>query len=113
MHIDAVYGAIGRFVVRFRWVAVLVWIAGAFLAASLLPSLNSVTQGNNTKFLPSSAPSMHAAALAAPFGTANLQPVPVVAATTTGTALTPADTAALATLPGKLSAVPTVASVRD
>jgi putative drug exporter of the RND superfamily len=113
MHIDAVYGAIGRFVVRFRWVVVLVWIAGAFLAASLLPSLNSVTQGNNTKFLPSSAPSMHAAALAAPFGTANLQPVPVVAATTTGGPLTSADTAALATLPSKLNAVPTVASVRD
>jgi RND superfamily putative drug exporter len=112
MHIDAIYGAIGRFVVRFRWIAVAVWIVGAFLAASLLPSLNSVTQGNNTKFLPSSAPSMHAAALAAPFGTANLQPLPVVAATTGGS-LTATDTAALATLPGKLSKVPLVASVHD
>ena len=50
--------------------------------SAALPSLSSVTQGNNTKFLPASAPSMHAATLAEPFGTSNLQPVPVVVART-------------------------------
>ena len=29
MRIDAIFGAIGRFVVRFRWLVILVWIAGA------------------------------------------------------------------------------------
>ena len=53
---------------------------------SLLPSLNSVTQNNNTKFLPASAPSEHAAQLAAPFGTASLQPIPVIAARPSGAA---------------------------
>ena len=90
MQVDAIYGAIGRFSVRFRWLVVLIWIAGAIAAHAQLPSLSSVTQGNNQKFLPPSAPSSQAADLAAPFGTANKQPIPVVAATTTGS-LTSAD----------------------
>ncbi len=112
MRIDAIFGAIGRFAVRFRWLVAIAWLAGAVAAASLLPSLASVTQSNNTKFLPSSAPSMHAATLAAPFGTADLIPVTVVAATTSGP-LTAADTAALTSLPARLGRVPTVVSVRD
>src|SRR5579875_1112272 len=112
MRIDAIFGAIGRFAVRFRWLVAIAWLAGAVAAASLLPSLASVTQSNNTKFLPSSAPSMHAATLAAPFGTADLIPVTVVAATTSGP-LTAADTAALTSLPARLCRVPTVVSVRD
>ena len=39
MHIDAIFGAIGRFAVRLRWLVVLVWFAGAVAAAALLPSL--------------------------------------------------------------------------
>ena len=69
-------------------------MAGAIAAATLLPALSSVTQNNNTKFLPASAPSEHAATLAAPFGTANLVPIPVVAARS-GSPLTPADVTAV------------------
>ena len=71
---------------------------------SLLPSLNNVTQNNNSKFLPASAPSEHAAQLAAPFGTASLQPIPVIAARP-GAPLTAADTTALAALPARLKTV--------
>jgi hypothetical protein len=55
-----------------------------------LPSLSSVTQGNNSAFLPADAPSEQAAQLAAPFGSTNLIPVPVVAAVSQRT-LTAAD----------------------
>jgi putative drug exporter of the RND superfamily len=112
MRIDAVFGAIGRFAVTFRWLVVLVWIVGAIAAATQLPSLSSVTQSNNAKFLPASAPSEHAAVLAAPFGTAGLQPVPVVAART-ASRLTPADVAALSALQGDLRSVSGVAKVLD
>jgi putative drug exporter of the RND superfamily len=112
MRVDAIYGAIGRFSVRFRWLVLLIWIAGVFLALSQLPSLGSVTQGNNQKFLPASAPSSHAAQLAAPFGTSGLIPVPVVAAVTSGT-LTPADTASLAALQRDIALVPNVSKVID
>jgi putative drug exporter of the RND superfamily len=105
MRVDAIYGAIGRFSVRFRWLVVLIWIAGTIAAATQLPALSSVTQGNNQKFLPASAPSAQAAELAAPFGTGNSQPIPVVAATTSGS-LTPADITALAHLQAQLATVP-------
>src|SRR5579875_2102317 len=112
MHIDAVFGAIGRFCARFWWIVIPAWLIAAFVISAALPSLSSVTQGNNTKFLPASAPSEQAATLAAPFGTNNLQPVPVVAARTGGT-LTTADTAALSSLATQLGQVKSVQQVRD
>ncbi len=112
MHIDAIFGGLGRFCVRFRWLVTLAWIAAAVAAVALLPSLSSVTQSNNAKFLPASAPSEQAATLAAPFGTANLLPVPVVAARS-GSALTSADVAALTALQPKLADVPSVSRIVD
>jgi len=112
MHIDAVFNAIGRFTVRFRWFVLVLWIVGAIGAVTQLPALSSVTQNNNSKFLPASAPSEHAAELAAPFGTANLIPIPVVAARP-GSPLTPTDVAALTALQSKLRTVPGVSRVLD
>src|SRR5260370_40010742 len=104
MSVDIIFGTIGRFSVRFRWLMALVWILGAVAAVSYLPSLSSVTQNDNTKFLPASAPVEKATALAAPFGTANLIPIPVVAARTTGP-LTAPDTSAIAWLQNDLKSV--------
>src|SRR5712691_2470090 len=112
MHIDAIFGGIGQVCVRFRWIVALAWIAAAVAAVALLPSLSSVTQSNNSKFLPANAPSEQAAELAAPFGTANLLPMPVVAARS-GSALTSTDVAALTALEPQLKSVPTVSRVVD
>jgi putative drug exporter of the RND superfamily len=112
MHVDSVFGAIGRFSVRFRWIIAFIWIAGAVAAVTQLPSLSSVTQNNNAKFLPASAPSEHAAQLAAPFGTAGLEPIPVVAADPSSP-LTPAEITALTGLQGTLAKVSGVSKVLD
>ncbi len=112
MRIDAIFGAIGRFAVRFRWLVLVAWIVAAFAAVTQLPSLASVTNNNNSTFLPASAPSERAAVLAAPLGTANLFGIPVVAARP-GSALTPADVTALAALQGRLSKVSGVTRVQD
>ena len=112
MRIDAIFGAIGRVAVRFRWLVVLAWIAAAFGAVTQLPSLASVTNNNNSTFLPASAPSEHAAVLAAPLGTANLFGIPVVAARS-GAPLTSADVTALAALQHQLGTVPGVSRVQD
>jgi RND superfamily putative drug exporter len=77
-----------------------------------LPSLASVTQGNNANFLPASAPSQHATQLAAPFGTANRIAVPVIAAVSQGK-LTTAGVSWLSTLRQDLRTVPTVTRVSD
>ena len=112
MHADDIFRAIGRFSVKFRWVVLVAWLVAAFAIPHFLPSLASVTQGNNSDFLPASAPSEQAANLAAPFGGTNLIPVPVVAAVSNGT-FTAADQAWLATLETDLHQVPTVVKVND
>ncbi len=112
MNVDAIFSTLGRFSVRFRWSMLLVWIIGAVAASALLPSLSSVTQSDNTKFLPASAPVEKATQLAKPFGTSNLLPVPLVAARTSGP-LTAADSAALAALQSKLKTEPSVARIID
>ncbi len=112
MNVDAIFGSIGRISIRFRWLMTLAWIIGAFAAASYLPTLSSVTQNDNTKFLPASAPVEKAVALAAPFGTSNLLPIPVVAARTSGS-LTSADTAAIAKLQADIKTVAGVKRIID
>jgi RND superfamily putative drug exporter len=104
MSVDAIFGSVGRFSVRVRWLMTLAWIVAAVAAFVYLPSLGSVTQNNNTKFLPASSPTERALTLAVPFGTNNLAPIPVVAARTSGS-LTPADVAALGALERQLRAV--------
>jgi RND superfamily putative drug exporter len=112
VRIHAIFGGIGAFAVKFRWVVIAAWVIAVIAVPKFLPSLNSVTQGNNSAFLPASAPSEQAAQLAAPFGATNLVPVQVVAAVNQGT-LTTTDTAWLGTLQHDLATVPTVVSVRD
>jgi RND superfamily putative drug exporter len=112
VRIHAIFGGIGAFAVKFRWVVIAAWVIAVIAVPKFLPSLNSVTQGNNSAFLPASAPSEQAAQLAAPFGATNLVPVQVVAAVNQGT-LTTTDTTWLGTLQHDLATVPTVVSVRD
>ncbi len=92
------FTAVGRLAVRFRWAIVLAWIIGMVAAMALLPSLGSVTQGDNTSFLPASAPSQQAAQLASPLQGAALTAVTVVVARPGGT-LTGADQADIAGWP--------------
>jgi RND superfamily putative drug exporter len=78
-----------------------------------LPSLASVTQANNSAFLPASAPSSHATNLAAPLGISlAVTPVPVVAAVPTGS-FSAADQSYLSKLVTDLGKVPTVTKVRE
>ena len=112
MSVAAVFAGVGRVCVRFRWVVLVLWIAASFLAATLLPALSSVTQGDNTKFLPDSAPTQKATALAAPFGTADLFPLPVIVARD-GSALAAPDLQAVSALEGSLRSVTHVVKVQD
>jgi RND superfamily putative drug exporter len=106
------FTAIGRLAVRFRWAIVAAWAAGLVTAMVLLPSLSSVTQGDNTSFLPASAPSQQAAQLASPLQGASLTAVTVVVARRAGP-LTSADQAEVTRLLAAFSRVPKVAAVRD
>jgi RND superfamily putative drug exporter len=110
--IQGLFGAIGAFAVKFRWFVLVVWVIAAVAVPRFLPSLASVTQGNNANFLPASAPSQHATDLAAPFGIGTRTTVPLVAAASQGK-LTDADVTWLGTLRRDLTRVPTVVRVSD
>ncbi len=111
------FAAAGRLSVRFRWAILLAWVAGAAAAMALLPSLSSVTQSDNTSFLPARAPSEQAAVLASPLQGAALTAVTVVAAQSGGTrfdrTLSGADQAFVTRLTASLSRVARVVAVRD
>jgi RND superfamily putative drug exporter len=110
--IQGIFGAIGAFAVKFRWFVLVAWVVAAVAVPRFLPSLASVTQGNNANFLPASAPSQHATDLAEPFGVGTRTTVSVVAAARQGQ-LTAADVTWLATLRQDLAKVPTVVRVSD
>ena len=106
------FAVIGRVCVRYRWVVLAVWAGGAALAVLLLPSLASVTQGDNSSFLPASAPSQQAQLLAAPLqGAASLTSVTVVAARQ-GSRLSAADLSRIGSLASRLGHLAHVVSVR-
>ena len=115
--VGSFFTATGRFSVRFRWLVVLAWAAGAAAAMVALPSLSSVTQSDSTSFLPASAPSEQAAQLASPLQEASLTAVTVVVARPEpaggGPPLTGADSAAIARLAAGLGRVSRVVAVRD
>jgi RND superfamily putative drug exporter len=110
--VGAVFAGIGRFSVRFRWLVLVVWLAGTVAAATFLPSLASVTNSNNADFLPASAPSSHAAVLAGAFQRSGVQPVPVIIARDGGQ-LTAGDQQAIDRLRADLAKVSGVVQVRD
>src|ERR1700722_10765028 len=108
--VGGIFAGTGRTAVRYRWAVLGAWAALTVLAMLLLPSLSSVTQGDNSSFLPASAPSEQAEALAAPLqGAASLTAVTVVVGSGTGS-LTGADEAAAAAVAGRVAHV---VSVRD
>jgi putative drug exporter of the RND superfamily len=61
-----VFASVCRFCVRHRWLVVCSWILLAVAATFLLPSIGSVTNNDNTAFLPTSAASIRAQTLAGP-----------------------------------------------
>jgi RND superfamily putative drug exporter len=83
--VDRAFGALGRGVVRYRWVIVVLWLVGTGIATRSLPSLGSQVNNNNSAFLPAGAPSLQAAKLAQPLtGPADQTLVPVVGVSTDG-----------------------------
>lgn len=104
--------ALGRFTVRHRWLVVVAWVAATVALVVGLPSLASVEKSSNSQYLPATAPSSRATALAAPFAPAAASPAVLVAAATSGP-LTAADNAAVARVEAAIRALPRVTAVRD
>ncbi|HEV8193374.1 MAG TPA: MMPL family transporter [Ktedonobacterales bacterium] len=110
---DTAFAALGRFVVRFRYLIVLVWIAVTIMAIVAFPSLGSVIKSMTiSDYLPRGAPSVEAVHLALPFQNTQYASA-IIVATHEGAALTPADQAAIDQLEARVRAMPHVKVVRD
>ena len=113
--VNAVYEALGRFVVRFRWAVVVFWLAVAVVTSGALPSIGSEVNDNNSAFLKNSEPSIHAANVAAPIlgggASGNVTQIPLVAVSDSGR-LNAADVASITKLAGLLKRVSRVESVQ-
>jgi RND superfamily putative drug exporter len=112
--VNAVYEALGRLVVRFRWLVVIVWLAAAVVTTAL-PSIGSQVNDNNSAFLKNSEPSIHAANVAAPIlgggASGNVTQIPLVAVSDAGR-LNPADVASITKLVTLLKGVAKVETVQ-
>jgi RND superfamily putative drug exporter len=110
--VDAAFGSLARFVVRFRFAVVMFWIAVAVVTSATLPSLGSEVNDNNSAFLSASAPSTKAAKLATPLigggAGGRVSEVSIIAARPS--ALTPADLQAVSRLATLTRSVPSVES---
>jgi RND superfamily putative drug exporter len=110
---DRFYGALGRNVVRFRWVVVALWIV-AIVVTARLPSLSSEINNDNSQFLPASTPSSRAANLATPiFGSFNDSSNVTIVGATSGGPIDGADIAALTRVAGAVHSLAHVTSVRE
>lgn len=110
--VQALFAALGRLTVRFRYLVVAGWLVATVLCVLVLPSLGSVSNNNNSSFLPQHMPSLQAAALARPFERGNL-PTAVLVAARSGGRLTTADQAAIERMYARVRQVKSVELVRD
>jgi putative drug exporter of the RND superfamily len=107
-----VFQAIGKFSVKFRWFILIAWIIAVPVAVKTLPSLASVTNTNNVKFLPSSSASQQATTLLTPFQGKAASTATIVASTASGQ-LTAADNQAITQVEQSVKSVSHVITVRD
>ena len=105
---------IGTFVVRFRYVVIVIWFIAVVAAIHVFPSLGSVTDSSNSDFLPGYAPSIAAQSLDSPFqASSKAKSSATLVAVRSDGPLTTADQTAITNLENTLNGEPHVVSVRD
>ncbi len=104
--------AIGTFSVRFRWFIAIGWLLITVVSVRAFPGLGSISQSNNSAFLPSNSPSEAASKLAASFQNSSLTTMTVIVGRSNG-ALTSADQRAVDQVEASIRTVPHVVTVRD
>ena len=111
--VDRAFEYLARFVVRFRFSIVAFWLLAVVFVSGALPSMGSQTNNNNSAFLPASAPTSKATALAAPLLGGLDRSQIVIVASRSRAALTAADQAAIARVLAATRDVRNVVSARE
>ncbi|MHB1504413.1 MAG: MMPL family transporter [Acidimicrobiales bacterium] len=108
---NAAFTRLGRLVVRFRWLVLVIWLVGTVASVKLLPSLASQVNNDNSAFLPANSPSVRAMDLAAPLGVSSGVSQVVIVAYSAAGPLGPADQAAIAREVTAVHRIPGVVAV--
>ncbi len=106
------FAGLARFNVKFRYIIVILWIAGTIAAVHFFPSINSVAKSNNSDFLPQNSPSTLAANLDSAFEQKGVIRINVVLKKDSGQ-INRSDTTAIKSVVTSLKAVQTVVMVVD
>jgi RND superfamily putative drug exporter len=111
---DAFYEGLGHFVVRFRYLIVVLWIVLGGLCIATLPALANVVKTQQSDFLPAKSPSLQAQRLSLQFHlTSNTLAAFTVVAATSGGRLTPVEQSDIIRLEGLIRQLRHVKSVQD
>jgi putative drug exporter of the RND superfamily len=103
---------LARISMRFRYAIILIWVVAAALIILRFPNIGTVSNSDNSSFLPSSAPSQQATQLASPFLSHSGTTATLVAVRGNGE-LTAADEAAITSLEHSITSLSHVIGVRD
>jgi RND superfamily putative drug exporter len=107
------FNKIASFVVKFRWLVIIIWLIAVPVAVKTLPSLTSVTKSNNSAFLPTTSPSQKASNLTTPFQGKNTSTTSIIVASSSSGPLTIADNEAITQVEAKIKGLPNVSLVKE
>lgn len=107
------FEAIARFSVRWRWFIIVFWIAAVPVVTANFPSINSVTQNNNSDFLPKNSPTDSANKLESQFQAKQTATSAVIVASRANGPLTAADDVAITHAETAVSHVSGVIDVKN
>src|SRR5665213_1775025 len=91
----SMFEKIARFSVRFRWLIIIFWIVAVPVVTANFPSINDVSQNNNSDFLPKNSPTDSASQLEKQFLNKNAQSSTVIVASRSSGQLTGTDEATI------------------
>ncbi len=107
------FETIARFSVRWRWPIIIFWVVLIPVVTANFPSLNSVTQNNNSDFLPKNSPTDAANKLESQFQAKQTATSAVIVASRANGPLTTADDNAITRVEAKVSHVSGVIDVKN
>ena len=107
------FHTLAKLVVKYRWIVIIIWIISTPLLIHYLPSFSTVSESNNSSFLPANSPTTKSANLAVPFEGKNSGSTAQLIAATTSSQLTQQQNDAITALEQSINKLKNVSLVRD
>ncbi len=107
------FAKIARFSVRFRWLIIIAWLVAIPLVVSNFPNISSVEKDNVSDFLPANTPTNQGAQLEQAFQLKQTASNALIVYSRSGSKLTTADNATIASISAKVKNVAEITQIQD